>query len=76
MRTNGAYLVSLLKQEMEKSVPGRNHAVPGVDGLSYVEGSCWALITDSYSHLKVRVQMILPVCVFPACGGDRGDITK
>lgn len=44
-----------------KSVPRRNHVLPGVEGLCRVGGSCQTLIRDSYSHLRV-------ICVHnPAC---------
>lgn len=46
-----------------KSVPRRNHVLPGVEGFCRVGGSCQALIRDSYSHLRVRVLVYLCVCV-------------
>lgn len=46
-----------------KSVPRRNHVLPGVEGLCRVGRSCQALIRDSYSHLRVRVHTILLVCL-------------
>lgn len=46
-----------------KSVPRRNHVLPGVEGLCRVGGSCQALIRDSYSHLRICVHTILPVCL-------------
>lgn len=42
-----------------KSVPRRNHVLPGVEGLCRVGGSCQTLIRDSYSHLSVCVHTIL-----------------
>lgn len=44
-----------------KSVPRRNHVLPGVEGLRRVGGSCQALIRDSYSHPRVRVHTVLLV---------------
>lgn len=44
-----------------KSVPRRNQVLPVLEGLGWDEESCWAVITDSYSHLTVRVHMILSV---------------
>lgn len=44
-----------------KSVPRRHHVLPGVGGLRRVGGSCQALIRESYSRLRVHVQMILLV---------------
>lgn len=47
-----------------KSVPRRNHVLPGVEGLCRVGGSCQALIRDSYSHLGVCVcTRSCPCCV-------------
>lgn len=46
-----------------KSVPRRNHVLPGVEGLCRVGGSCQTLIRDSYSHLRVCVHTILLVCL-------------
>lgn len=46
-----------------KSVPRRNHVLPGVEGLRRVGGSCQALIRDSYSHLRVCVDTIPLACL-------------
>ncbi|KAM7374806.1 hypothetical protein PAMP_007443 [Pampus punctatissimus] len=39
-----------------KSVPRRNHVLPGIEGLCRVGWSCQALIRDSYSHLRMQLQ--------------------
>lgn len=57
-----------------KSVPRRNHVLPGVEGLCRVGGSCQTLIRDSYSHLRVCAAHN-PACVFvcecvSACAGN------
>lgn len=41
-----------------KSVPRRNHVLPGVEGLCRVAGSCQALIRDSFLHLRVCVHTV------------------
>lgn len=46
-----------------KSVPRRNHVLPGVEGLCHVGRSCQTLIRDSYSHLRVCVHTIVCSCV-------------
>lgn len=46
-----------------KSVPRRNHVLPGVEGLRRVGRTCQTLIRDSYSHLRVCVFTILLVCL-------------
>lgn len=46
-----------------KSVPRRNHVLPGVEGLCRVGWSCQTQIRDSYSHLRVCVLTILLVCL-------------
>lgn len=45
-----------------KSVPRRNHVLPGVEGLCRVGGSCQTLIRDSYSHHSVRAHTHTPAC--------------
>lgn len=56
-----------------KSVPRRNHVLPGEEGLRRVGRSCQTLIRDSYSHLRVCVFAILLVCLcvrVSACVGN------
>lgn len=47
-----------LKAGNGKSVPWRNHVLPGVEGLCRVGGSCQALIRDSNSHLCVCADLL------------------